>query len=89
MGENAKDDQGDEIMNIVREYIESLIGDRAGSFDLWAFGDKYKDYYTRDYPEAWNKLHGDDFKIDGRGDVKQDLKKMIDLFDKNNPSNIS
>jgi hypothetical protein len=63
-----------------REFIEELIGSDAESFAKWAVGDLGLPF--KDWPDRWNEIHGDKFKIHKDSYIAYDVPEMIKLWRK-------
>lgn len=66
------------IKNFVTEFIHDP--EEQDGFALWAFGETYKIHHDIDFLIAWNEIHGNDLLIKDDGNVKDDIKKMVALF---------
>ncbi len=67
----------------VRDIIEVTLGEEEGyKFAKWAFGEEFEDKSQREYPNLWNKLHGDDYKLHGSNEMNHDLLIMIAIYNK-------
>ena len=72
-----------------RDIIESILypeNIKSEDFACWAFGEKYKtiNFNSEEPVLAWNELHGDILKLYSYGSPEKDLKKMIDIWRKEN-----
>lgn len=51
-------------------------------FGLWAFGDNYKKLEFKEMYIEWNKLHGNELKLDKHDLIRESTKKMIEIYKK-------
>jgi hypothetical protein len=67
----------------IEKFIESCIEkENVEPFLLWALGSGFETILFCDWPEAWNKLHGDELTLTKRGKWTRDLLDMIDIWRK-------
>lgn len=52
-------------------------------FGLWAFGNDYKELVGISFMKKWNELHGEVLMLFENGSIIEDIKRMIDLWNKN------
>lgn len=67
----------------IRKYVEYYItdADELEAFALWAFGEDFGDLeYGLDFLEHWNILHGKELKLKECGLPKDDIPKMVELW---------
>lgn len=69
------------LIDIVNNYLNPAESER---FAEWAFGSEYKSLRTpTEFLTAWNERHRDDFHCRPYGNLHNDLKEIIYLWEKN------
>jgi hypothetical protein len=61
--------------------------DDTDKFLEWAFGKNFGTLPTWEYPQKWNRLHGNKLKITDDDDILKSLEKMKEIYDQENQKN--
>jgi len=66
----------------LQDIAEDVLGKMEyKKFSEWAFGSQYEDFDSLlSFMKKWNELHGDVFKISVRGDIHEDVTRMVSLY---------
>ena len=67
-------------MNDPRDIIEYLLKDKARQFAEWAFGENFETIPFSEMPSAWNNIHPTEFKLDGYGNPRHDIPRLIEIW---------
>ena len=67
-----------------KDIVEYYIGNDSDKFALWAWGDGYKELNFKSCEPVieWNKLHGDLIEFRCDGNPIDDIRKMVELWEK-------